>query len=88
MKRLLFLILLLPFAIINISAQENLDLETKPRLGHIEIPVKTKQDLKGGTYWITINSGIRHNPTCRWYKNSKGRPCTIKEGRACKVCGG
>ncbi|MBT3392882.1 MAG: outer membrane protein assembly factor BamA [Elusimicrobiaceae bacterium] len=45
MKRLLFLILLLPFAIINISAQENLDLETKPRLGHIEIPVKTKQDL-------------------------------------------
>jgi endonuclease G, mitochondrial len=49
---------------------------------------KTKQDLKGGTYWITINSGIRHNPTCRWYENSKGRPSTIKEGRACKVCGG
>ena len=49
---------------------------------------KTKQDLKGGTYWITINSGIRHNPTCRWYENSKGRPCAIKEGRACKVCGG
>jgi endonuclease G, mitochondrial len=49
---------------------------------------KTKQYLKGGTYWITTNSGIRHNPTCRWYENSKGRPGTIKEGRACKVCGG
>ena len=40
------------------------------------------------THWITIASGIRHNKTCRWYKNSKGRPCGPKEGRACKNCGG
>ena len=40
------------------------------------------------THWLTISSGIRHNSTCRWYKNSKGRMCTKDEGRACKVCGG
>jgi len=40
------------------------------------------------THWITTASGVRHNKSCRWYKNSKGRMCTKDEGRACKVCGG
>ncbi len=39
-------------------------------------------------HWLTIKSGIRHNSTCRYYRNSKGRPCGPNEGRACKICGG
>jgi len=39
-------------------------------------------------HWLTIKSGIRHNSKCRYYQNSKGRPCTKDEGRACKICGG
>jgi len=38
--------------------------------------------------WLTIKSGIRHNSSCRYYQNSKGRPCGPNEGRACKICGG
>lgn len=45
MKRLLFLMLLTLFAVSNLSAQGSLDLEAKPRLGNIDIPVKTKQDI-------------------------------------------
>jgi hypothetical protein len=40
------------------------------------------------THWLTLSSGVRHNSTCRWFKNSKGRMCGPDEGRACKVCGG
>jgi hypothetical protein len=39
-------------------------------------------------YWLTISSGIRHNSSCRYYMNSKGRSCGPNEGRACKLCGG
>lgn len=39
-------------------------------------------------YWLTTKSGIRHNSTCRYYKNGQGRSCTKDEGRACKICGG
>jgi septal ring factor EnvC (AmiA/AmiB activator) len=39
-------------------------------------------------YWITISSGVRHNSSCRYYMNSKGRPCGPNEGRPCKLCGG
>ena len=39
-------------------------------------------------HWLTTPSKIRHNKTCRWYRNSKGRPCRPDEGRACKICGG
>ncbi|HEY4760264.1 MAG TPA: hypothetical protein VIH42_06770 [Thermoguttaceae bacterium] len=38
-------------------------------------------------YWITIKSGVRHNSSCRYYRNSKGRLCGPNEGRACKICG-
>lgn len=40
------------------------------------------------THWITISSRKRHNSSCRWYMNSKGRRCTYNDGIACKVCGG
>ncbi len=44
--------------------------------------------VAGGDYWLTASSGVRHNSTCRYYKKSKGRPCTANEGQPCKKCGG
>ncbi len=41
-----------------------------------------------GDRWLTASSGVRHNSTCRYYKKSKGRPCTANEGQPCKKCGG
>ena len=44
--------------------------------------------LTGETgYWLS-NGGTRHNKKCRYYKNSKGRPCRKEHGRPCKSCGG
>lgn len=40
------------------------------------------------THWITSSSRKRHNSSCRWFQNSKGRMCSATEGKACKVCGG
>jgi len=42
-------------------------------------------------YWLTVDAmGVRtrHVPKCRFFGNLKGRPCTKKEGRACRECGG
>ncbi len=39
-------------------------------------------------YWMTSSSGKRHNTHCRWYGNSRGRPCGQDEGIACLKCGG
>jgi hypothetical protein len=42
-------------------------------------------------YWLTVDSmGVRtrHVHKCRFFGNLKGRPCTRKEGRACRECGG
>ena len=47
----------------------------------------TSQD-QGLTHWLTISSGKRHNSNCRWYRNSRGRPCRADEGIPCKICGG
>ncbi|MHB8902708.1 MAG: thermonuclease family protein [Thermoguttaceae bacterium] len=41
-----------------------------------------------GDRWLTASSGVRHNSTCRYYKKSKGRPCTANEGQPCQKCGG
>lgn len=51
----------------------------------VELPAAAAAEQ---THWITTSSGVRHNKSCRWYKNSKGRPCGPTEGRACKKCGG
>ncbi|MEM6319884.1 MAG: hypothetical protein AAF960_19585 [Bacteroidota bacterium] len=40
------------------------------------------------SFWLTKSSGIRHNASCRYYKNTRGRSCQNDEGRACKKCGG
>jgi regulator of replication initiation timing len=45
-------------------------------------------DQKALTHWLTTSSNKRHNSSCRWFKNSKGRPCRADEGIPCKICGG
>lgn len=40
-------------------------------------------------HWLNASSGVRHNASCRWYRNTKsGRMCRPNDGRACKICGG
>ena len=40
-------------------------------------------------YWLNSSSNVRHNSTCRYYRNtSKGRACGPKEGKGCGMCGG
>ena len=39
-------------------------------------------------YWITSGSKKRHNPTCKYYKQSKGYLTKDKIGVPCKICGG
>lgn len=63
-----------------------------PASGQSSASAPKKQEeakpAKEMTHWITLKSGVRHNSRCRYYQNSKGRPCTKDEGRACKICGG
>lgn len=53
-----------------------------------EAETKNSAIQKEQSYWITSSSSVRHNSKCRYFKNSKGRPCTKDEGRPCKICGG
>ena len=40
-------------------------------------------------YWLNTSTGVRHNPSCPNYRNTKrGRPCGADEGKACGMCGG
>ena len=39
-------------------------------------------------FWLCTNTGKRHNLSCRYYMNCKGRPCVSNEGIPCKICGG
>ena len=52
------------------------------------VPATVAPTRQQTDYWLTISSGIRHNSSCRYYMNSKGRFCGPNEGRACKLCGG
>jgi hypothetical protein len=45
-------------------------------------------DQQSLTHWLTTSSNKRHNSSCRWFKNSNGRPCRANEGIPCKICGG
>ena len=41
------------------------------------------------THWLNLSGNVRHNPSCRWYQNTKrGRMCRADEGKACGQCGG
>jgi hypothetical protein len=40
-------------------------------------------------YWLNTSSGVRHNSTCKNYRNTaRGREATATEGKACGICGG
>lgn len=45
-------------------------------------------DPQATGYWLTTGSGVRHNAGCQWYARSKGRYCSVDEGRPCGNCGG
>lgn len=57
-------------------------------MGAVTVGSTAAKPAQEKAYWLTIKSGVRHNSNCRYYQNSKGRPCTKDEGRACKLCGG
>lgn len=39
-------------------------------------------------YWLSTNSGARHNKNCENYRKTRGYPCKKSEGRPCGKCGG
>lgn len=39
-------------------------------------------------YWLSTNSGARHNRGCENYRKTRGYPCKKSEGRPCGKCGG
>ena len=39
-------------------------------------------------YWLSTNSGARHNKRCENYRKTRGYPCKKSEGRPCGKCGG
>jgi hypothetical protein len=52
-------------------------------------PAASSGDSKALTHWLNLNGDVRHNSTCRNFKNTKnGRMCTASEGRPCGLCGG
>jgi len=50
--------------------------------------VQTPTTAPEAKYWMTISSSKRHNSSCRYFMNSKGRFCGPNEGIPCKLCGG
>ena len=52
------------------------------------IPDTPKTQQKATGYWMTTSSHKRHNSSCRYYMNSKGRLCGPTDGIPCKICGG
>ena len=59
----------------------------KPKTVPAAVQSPASQQKTSG-YWITTSRGVRHNSSCRYYMNSRGRACGATEGRACKICGG
>lgn len=39
-------------------------------------------------YWLSTNSGARHNKGCENYRKTRGYPCKKSDGRPCGKCGG
>ena len=39
-------------------------------------------------FWLSRESGVRHNDECIYFEKSKGRLCGPGEGTPCKACGG
>lgn len=39
-------------------------------------------------FWLSTKSQKRHNPGCKNFKKTRGRPCKKDEGKPCGICGG
>lgn len=62
--------------------------EAEQSAKYVPTPARIQQPMSVG-YWLNTNGYVRHNSTCRYYRNTKsGRPCGPNEGRPCGICGG
>jgi len=51
-------------------------------------PQQAGSSLPTGKYWLN-SSGIRHNDSCRYFRNGRGEHINDQQqGRACRICGG
>ena len=57
-----------------------------PIADRIAAPVN--EDWPETGYWLSTNSGARHNKRCENYRKTRGYPCKKSEGRPCGKCGG
>jgi len=44
--------------------------------------------LPESDFWLSINSKVRHNKNCTWFKKSSGKHCSASDGKAGGCCGG
>ena len=57
-----------------------------PMSERVAAPVN--EDWPETGYWLSTNSGARHNKNCENYRKTRGYPCKKSEGRPCGKCGG
>lgn len=72
------------------TQRQGLTAETAPAAPDAETaPMTSADDDASLGYWLNSSSNVRHNSSCRYYKNTKrGRPCSKTDGKACGICGG
>lgn len=51
-------------------------------------PAPVCGDWPDTDYWLSTNSGKRHNRRCENYRKTRGYPCLKGEGAPCGKCGG
>ena len=52
------------------------------------VPAPVNDDWPDTGYWLSTNSGARHNRKCENYRKTRGYPCKKTDGRPCGKCGG
>lgn len=64
------------------------DFNNTPEVIKQQFEIEKTTDLAVTGYWLSTNSGVRHNEQCQWYAQSKGKYCSQNEGKPCGKCGG
>ena len=74
---------------VQIQLESKLDLFPwkLPKVNPDKSKVSKGETSTGGKYWIS-STNKRHNSSCRYYQQSKGKLGNKDEGVACKICGG
>ena len=74
---------------VQIQLESKLDLSPwkLPKVNPDKSKVSKGETATGGKYWIS-STNKRHNSSCRYYQQSKGKLGNKDEGVACKICGG